>query len=141
MGCRNRICLLPVYQQYIENSYRDIEGGGSQAVLYGIFLVIALLLSRYVKDKVRYEVFLRNYLCGIFFLIWIFPFDPNVAIRFGAIGLLSILFMLPMWFSAFSPKDRGLAKAVCVILLAVLYAYNLAVTSEDYYIPYQSVFS
>ncbi len=133
--------FLPVYQQYIENSYRDIEGGESQAVLYGIFLVIALLLSRYVKDKVRYEVFLRNYLCGIFFLIWIFPFDPNVAIRFGATGLLSILFMLPMWFSAFSPKDRGLAKVVCVILLAMLYAYNLAVTSGDYYIPYQSVFS
>lgn len=139
LGMKNIILsIFPFYEVYISSLNSFETGGKGQAILYIIIAIWFLYVRTYLKYNKKYNIFLKSYICGAILMLFLLPFDANVAFRLGSLGLMNSIFLMPYTFYVFSNNSKLFIKIFMVIICSIIYIYGLLITSGTAYIPYKT---
>ena len=138
IGMKILISIFPFYEYYLLSLNSFKTGGQLQIIMYILFAIIYIILKKYLIKRCYYNIFLKAYLWGLISTLWLIPFDANVAFRFGSFGLIQTIFLISYIPQAFNKTSKIFIKIMLMILLSIIYIYNLYITTGTAYIPYKT---
>lgn len=130
--------LFPAYAFYLRLLEGFDIGGELQTLLYLFSGIGFIFLRRYLRQYANYDVFLKAYLLGCVYMLFLSPISALLAFRVGGAGLMNIIFLVPYVFYAFKKEQRFYVKGIVVLAGAFLMWYGLYTTTGETYVPYKT---
>ena len=128
---------FPLYSDYLQITFFD-QGGLTQILMYVVLGIWFVFVKTYWQNNKWYNVYLKIYLYGMFFLITFSPFAGLLGVRLGFAGISCALLLFPYTLNVFKHYNGIIVKIIVGVVLMLVYFYSLSLTGEGTYLPYMT---